>query len=259
MRRHTPLVLFIVAIAVIALPGIGRSAIVEADMDAYITNSTGGDDNFGSANPLQIKNRSNDLTNSSNRKVYVGFTALPTESGEFTAATLYFTMAGSQGGSQAGTPTWNFDVYALSESVDTWTEGGITWANAPGNITSSSPGGGLEPYGVDTSVATLVGTFQLIDGATTGSVSVTDSALLDFLNTDTDGRVSFIIHRRENETNGGSIVHGMYSREHLTGVDVQDDDGPRLEYTFVAVPEPTTLALLGLGGLVGFAAQLRRR
>lgn len=87
--------------------------------------------------------------------------------------------------------------------------------------------------------STPLGTFTVdgTGGSVVGDTVVfSNSALLAFLQSDTNGRSTFLLTR---VVNSGSYNSNFASKEHATL------NGPRLEIT--AVPEPATLALLGLG------------
>lgn len=117
------------------------------------------------------------------------------------------------------TYTFNTSAYAITTNGGAVTEGGLNKANL------------LE-----------LGTFS--STLTSESISFSSTALVDFLNDDTNNMAAFIIYQStQNKT-----TRSFASREHATL------DGPML----VAIPEPSTFALLGgLGAL--FAAATRRR
>lgn len=78
------------------------------------------------------------------------------------------------------------EVYGLTnESLDAWDEATLTWNNAParaGNV-------------FDSQKVTLLGTFDLpfIPGPAAQSVNFTSTALVNFLKTDTNGKVSILL------------------------------------------------------------------
>lgn len=126
----------------------------------------------------------------------------------------------------------SYYVNGLNDGIDeTWDAGTIDWFSAPGNETTS--GSALNAsqtvslYFVDPTVA---------NGAAGGDVT-------SFVNTDTDGLVTFIL------TAGGTTY--MYNV--IEGSYYNADYVPVL--TLDVIPEPATILLLGLGGLIS----LRRR
>lgn len=85
---------------------------------------------------------------------------------------------------------------------------------------------------------------------TTGEIVLTGADLIAFLNTraDDNGLVTFILPIQGEETSGRGW--GIASKEHAT-----EALRPQLDLEFTAVPEPGSLALVGLGSLL----VLRRR
>jgi hypothetical protein len=133
------------------------------------------------------------------------------------------------------------NVVGVNDGVaQAWTGTDITWANAPGNDTTS-------PTAFNTSVTTTVGPMSI--PVTTGAayfnltpVTLTGQALVDFLNTDSDGIISLGL-----ASGGVSFQIDLMSMYYNSGA-----YAPTLDLT--GTPEPATLAILGLGGLL-----LRRR
>ena len=142
--------------------------------------------------------------------------------------------------------------------LDTFGEGTVTYANAPGiDYTDPNPATPeLEPtsqLSLDLSELTFLGSFQVSGSGTqtTLTPSVVAGAqpvdLTSFLNNDTNGLVTFLLTRGSD----ANVVYDIATKENTTaGV-----SAPRLVLPNAVVPEPTTLALAGLGGL----ALLRRR
>lgn len=132
-------------------------------------------------------------------------------------------------------------VYGLTdESLDNWDPNAITWANAPGNDPASA-------YKADTTETTLLGTFLLDYNGDKASpvgtvISFSNQSLISFLNSDTNGQVTFILGRT-----------GRNSQKNL--LFASDTHSTLAPPTLALVPEPSAIALLGLGGL----AILRRR
>jgi hypothetical protein len=90
------------------------------------------------------------------------------------------------------------------DAGESWSESGITWNNAPANVTAS--GSGLDPARV-TYLGSMVTQGRLEAGA---PVSLASAALDAFLRADTDGKVSFVITR---ETSSDTLNTAFCSRE----------------------------------------------
>lgn len=112
--------------------------------------------------------------------------------------------------------------------------GGLTWNNAPGNLTSSK-------NGFDTTKTTSLGTLPTTANAPVGTLyTFSSTALVDYLNADTNTLVNFLFGK----LNSTSAVHSFASKEKGTV------SGPVLEITYTPTPEPTTMLLLGIGSLL---------
>ncbi|MCY2967301.1 MAG: PEP-CTERM sorting domain-containing protein [Planctomycetota bacterium] len=168
-----------------------------------------------------------------------------------------------QGDPSSGDVTWHFDVYGLTNhALDNWVEGNldnaagdpsfITWNNAPGNNTSA-----YVPLPVNDVI--LIGSYTVQGLGTTGEINTVSGAALDtFLQGSTSGLATFIIQRRETESAFDNTIYGVTHR-----VASKENDLSLAPPTLIAtvnpsaVPEPTTLSLLGVGCLALFV--FRRR
>lgn len=134
--------------------------------------------------------------------------------------------------------------YGPGQLDETWGENVVTWDNAPmhdgiGNNSNSQAGGTVD---------------LIVNGATApatpGTETISNAALLSFLNDDTNGLVTFIIRADDNE----ALLGGFASKEHdgsgFTGL-----HAPELVLEFIVVPEPSAFVLAGLA----FAALAIRR
>jgi len=168
-----------------------------------------------------------------NYKAYIRF-ELPADFGTANSATFQMTRA------VAGTFGSPHDVYGLNDGAnDNWDEldgtgVGTTWNNAPGNVTTS-------PSGFTDSL--FAGQFftasKSSGGANGDSISMTTADLVNFLNLDTNGFVTLMVGRLQQS----SSFDQWASSEHATLA------GPQLILDYTPIPEPASLALMGLGGL----------
>ncbi|OAV45946.1 glycosyl hydrolase family 28-related protein [Lewinella sp. 4G2] len=112
---------------------------------------------------------------------------------------------------------WSYNVFGLNDldEGEDWiegdqtggaTNGGVTYETLPANITDNNFNGGTyDPAvpnsgGVDHARTTFLGTFSTRQGQRE-KVNLSNEALADFINADTDGRVSFIVTRVFSTTN----------------------------------------------------------
>ena len=190
-------------------------------------------DNGYDRNVNLVGNTNPDPAAGRNYKAYIRF-ELPADFGTATSATFTMTRA------IAGTYGSLHDVYGLNDGAsDNWVEldgtgVGTTWNNAPGNVTTS-------PSGFTDSMAVgQFSTFSQSGGGVNGdSISMSTSDLVDFINLDTNGYVTLMVGRLQQS----SSFDQWASSEHATL------NGPQLTLEYTPVPEPASLALMGLGGL----------
>lgn len=167
-------------------------------------------------------------------KTYIRFD-LPSDVGQITDARLE--LFSTRNSPTRGT----FQVFALREAADygvngrtgdprldeAWNEGAITFNNAPGNVDSGTSNALNDDY------ADLLGSFRL--PRTKGAVTAIDStaALVDFLNSDATGSVTFIIV----SSAGKRVAASFASKEAVSG------HPPQLICQYVAASTTTATSL----------------
>lgn len=165
---------------------------------------------FGHGRHPSLMVKSADDESQTNRQAYLRFDLGLTGSKGLENAELTLTLVPSALGFGSLVPDAHFRVYALTnESEDNWPETGITWKHAPGHIPDSPV-----VHQPDPARTIAVGDFTVPQGQTTGAVTLSGKALVDFLKTDTNGLATFIICRVTSETAQGGLVHAFASKEH---------------------------------------------
>jgi len=214
--------------------------------DAYVRGSVT-NSNFGSSGVITTRNSPGGGNN--NYKSYFRFDlsglGLETlDDNNITSATFKFTTLTAR-------DNISFEVFAIvgglpGDLAGGWTESGINYANAPGNVESgtlatfftSSPGDENGNYMIS------LGTISVFNSTVGGVVSFSSSALTDLIRNDANNLVTLALRRTDR---GGNV--DLASKETLTGSLI-----PTLEIE--AIPEPSTFALglAGVGALL-FAAR----
>ena len=199
--------------------------------DTYLTNdSQQGPDTNTSA---EVRMRAfRQLADTRSKTAYIRFDLTGAAETDLSDSYLTFEATYLKGGAKV------VNVYGLMDGDgDSWDESTITYNTAPGILPATL--GNCAP---DLSMVTLLGTISTPAAGDPYPVrfssNPTDLPLADFLAADTNKLVTFIFIGTNNE---GEIA----SKEHETF----------MAPTLTMVPEPATLALLGLGGVV----LLRRR
>jgi hypothetical protein len=131
-----------------------------------------------------------------------------------------------------------------------WDETTVTW-------NQGSPANDGTPGGLDSSKVTFLGSYVFTNTMTTETyytmnLSGGTTTLGDFLDADTDKQITIIMVAPTPQ----NTVAGVYNKE--SNEKYAEPDGslaPRLTFT---VPEPTTLGLLGLGGLLMLLPRRKR-
>jgi hypothetical protein len=141
------------------------------------------------------------------RKAYLGFDLTGLNGAKVRAARLALTFAPTGMGFASEVPDCEFAVHGLTdEALDGWDEEKVRWATAPAN----APGGA----DLDPTKTTLLGTFRLAQGVQSGVFGVEGTALVDFLNRDTNGLATVIVVRRTPGSGRSDLVHGFAGKDH---------------------------------------------
>jgi hypothetical protein len=141
------------------------------------------------------------------RKAYLAFDLAKTAHTRIENAVLQLMLEPSGIGTGAGLPDCVFKVYGVTdEKLDSWTGTTITWANAPANALKSNS---LYP-----SSSVLLGSFTVPKGIQQGLMELNGEKLVNFLNSDTNGRVSLVIIRETAAKPAGDLVHAFAGRRH---------------------------------------------
>jgi len=264
--------------------GITGTAAIDSPPNPHTGTGDRSDDNFGSDGILYTHNRNNPSKNQfDNEQIYLRFD-LPNDIGTITDARLdlYWERPGNSwnwivsGLNEAA----NYGAGKLDEN---WGESAITWNNAPANdLDGSHDGNDLDPAFVtelwtDHDSKKWSHTVSVGPDADNAAGNPTGIAnLVSFLNTDSNGLVTLIMRTQDNafdptssrflskETTGIDPRDGQVygSANHTSGTNSTQLDGmggdpsangtffPLLHIEYTPVPEPASLVLAGIGGLV---------
>lgn len=193
--------------------------------DAFIRQNLP-NNNFGGGTFLEVSNSSTGASS----KTYLKFdvSSIGANASDATLSIPFLQNPPGPGG--LNTP-FQFAVYGLAEGSDNWSQNTITWNNAPANDTSS--GSGVLPGAISLGTFTIIGQWGL------GQITGTD--LVNFINADTDGFVSFVLVRLTSSAEAG-VNYAHFSPQNFSILQVTH------------APEPSSLflltaAVLPLGGL----------
>ncbi len=169
------------------------------------------DSNLSTQTAIVVKYGGNN-TATTNRKIYLRFDTASLQK-PAAAAKLDLTVALNNGGGSGAAAVPNAQnftlaIYGLNDGAtagngflgEDWAETALTWNNAPANIVSGAGAGNAVREGTSTTdggEATLLGSFNVTDVQSAGilAMALEGQTLVDFLNADTDGLVTFIITR----------------------------------------------------------------
>ncbi len=212
---------FLLMIVLVLLCILGGSVFADIIITPIVSCRTEGasraDDNRSDSKKLSVRASSN------GNKSWIKFDLGDLDVGNLLSAILTVSLHEGKSGDQS------FDVsYVNNDYLDNidWAEKSITWNNAPGNDTADL---GL----LDPAKTTYLSTVNFTDGLAGDSFAID---VLGALQTDTDGIVQIVLHNSPNSINLSTHDHP------------EEAQRPFIDATMV--PEPMTLILLGLGGLI---------
>jgi hypothetical protein len=136
------------------------------------------------------------------------------------------------------------NIYGLNDLVSPgWSESTIDWTNAPG----------IQSDSIDPATTTLLFSGS-VSYTANNVISFSDSSFADFINSDTDGLVTFIL----TQPTATSENHAFSSKESSgnPAIGLPGDFAPTLHIT--AAPVPAAVWLFG-SGLLGLIVVARRR
>lgn len=165
--------------------------------------------NFGKDPYFRVKRSS--FSPELDRKGYVCFDLGKFKDDLKEDAELVLSIEPSDLGFASLVPDSTFAVYGLTdESEDNWNENSLTWKEAPGHNDSTAADQHHLP---DMKKASLLGRFQIAQGVSRGTRSIKGEALVKFLQSDTNGLVTFIICRETDESARDGMAHAFATKE----------------------------------------------
>lgn len=222
--------------ALMLLHGQAHSEILNPVADSTVDKGSPAG-NLGAADHLRVKNANSNFV----RKSYVRYDLSGLSFDHTTgldAATLTMAFYDGNVGLNGTTVDWTFEVYGLNDgdAGEAWGENTITWNNAPQNNTAN--GNGVLAGATSLGTFNFVGRTQVVNFNGNGGDAVRDFVAAS----SSDDLVTFIIVRNTAESGGDTYIHYLGSKENAQEANVT--------LTLTEVPEPGSLALLTLGGLL---------
>ena len=216
----------------------GWASVYRATQDSFI-NGGAVNSQYGGQDSLHADNRGDSVSDLAYaKKAYIEFDISSHEQ-QVHQAELQLHVLPGQG--DPNDRLWTFALYGLGESYDIWPTPALTWGNAPGNDNGS--GSAFNP-----NRTTLLDTFTILglgDGEIITLTGDAASPLVQFLQADIDGRVTFLIGRSDAGQRGQQATHRIASSEYVPPAGLPGQDAPRL----TILPEPATISLLCLGAV----------
>jgi len=173
--------------------------------DSYIQSETK-KRNFGRDPFFRVKHSG--IVSNLDRKGYVGFDLEKFDKKAIQDAELVLSIEPSDLGFASLVPDSTFSIYGLvDEKEDHWNEMQIEWQDAPGHLPDQP-----ELNKPDMTKVVKLGEIQVAQGSL-GSRVLHNKALVDFLQEDTNGLVTFIICRETAEMDRDGLVHAFATKE----------------------------------------------
>jgi len=244
MRSIAVWIPVVVAVGVfLASPAHGKIVTLSAQADAYVEGGTP-TVNYGAATDAQVKGTTG-TAQTFTRKAYMRFN-LPSPKTTQTSAQLTLTISQwFYGNSGAKSIT----IYGLNnlDPGEGWGEGTITWTNAPANNTGANA--------VFLTLATELGIVRLDKAPAAGTrVTLSNQALLNFINADNDNQVTFIVLIGQDY--GQDKGYLFATKEFTPAGGEQGDWAPALKLSDSA---PGTLSITTATGTSGIGADVTVR
>lgn len=143
------------------------------------------------------------------RKGYFAFDLSSISGEKIAAARFVLTLQPSGLGFASRVSDCRFTVYGLTdEARDDWSAQHMDWQTAPANLSGATE--------LDTNQVQALGHFVVTRGQQYGQVAIEGQKLVDFLNADTNNRVTFIVVRDTKEDQEDGLVHGFANRFNAT-------------------------------------------
>ncbi len=141
------------------------------------------------------------------RRAVVAFDVSQISLPDLVEAEFVLTAVPSGLGFSSLVPDSRFAVYGLTdESLDGWSEQELHWNSIPG----------CNEEGPVASQTRRLAEFWIPRGGGTATITVRGSALAEFIRSDSNGLVSFLIVRETGETDPSGLAHGFASKEHTS-------------------------------------------
>lgn len=208
-------------------------AITTADgngADVYVENAKG---NFA-AGPLVVKNAAREVDDPHfTRKIYIRFdlSTVADRLDDITDAQFsIMTSTNHLGGSSTPARAYTVAVDGLTdESMDLWVENQILWNDAPANILTNNE--------LDPQLITPIGQLEVPEVLAPDLVSLTSEALVDFIQSKTNGVITLILRRTDTDAANNLAFH---SKE--TALGAAPEFIPTLHLTIGGESLPLTFA-----------------